>query len=124
MVKFLERKSTELGNRKASQRALSIDSQPGEKTSIRVKTGDKIFRVQIPASSGEDEDDSLDGSQEKTYVGQLINDQAQSAAKKSPKSRFPAKECAIRCGFKHPQRFALLLSSIKDEIFGGEEGLD
>ena len=59
MVKFLERKSTELGNRKASQRALSIDSQPGEKTSIRVRAGEKIFTVQIPTSSEEDEDDFL-----------------------------------------------------------------
>ena len=53
-------------------------------------------------ASSEDEDDFLDGSQEKTYVGQLINDQTQAAAKRSPKSRFPAKECAIRCWYKHP----------------------
>ena len=64
MVKFLERKSTELGNRKASQRALNIDSRPVERTSIRVKTGDRVFRIQIPTPSGED-DDSPDEGQEK-----------------------------------------------------------
>ena len=96
MVKFLERKSTELGNRKASQRALNIDSRPVERTSIRVKTGDRVFRIQIPTPSGGDESDSPDEGQEKMYVGQLIDDKTKPTAKKSAKSKFPPKECATR----------------------------
>ena len=47
MVKFLQRKNCELGNRKASQRTLNIDNQDEEKSSLKIKRGDKVFHVQL-----------------------------------------------------------------------------
>ena len=56
MVKFLNRKNYELGNRKISQRTLKIDSQVAGKstTTFKLKKGEKIFHIKVEDSDVED----------------------------------------------------------------------
>ena len=56
LVKFLHRKSCELGNLKVSQRTLNIDTQAAGRSSFRIKKGERIFHVQVEDTSEEEED--------------------------------------------------------------------
>ena len=82
MVKFLNRKNYELGNRKISQRTLKIDSQAaGESTTtFKFKKGEKIINVKVEDSDVEDgETEVLAKELEKTFLGQVVNKPIQGA---------------------------------------------
>ena len=68
LVKFLRRKSCELGNRKVSQHTLNIDPQAAGRSSFKIKKGERVFHVQIEnTSEEEDSGENLAGEFEKHF---------------------------------------------------------
>ena len=91
MVKFLNRKNYELGNRKISQRTLKIDSQVAGKstTTFKLKKGEKIFHIKD--SDVDDGDTEVIAEElEKSFLGQVTSKPAPGAEGKKPK-KYPPK---------------------------------
>ena len=102
LVKFLHRKCCELGNRRASQRTINIDTQAAGRSPFKIKKGERIFHVRVENTSEEEEDgDSLAKEFEKTFLGQMMNKPTQGGERKKVK-KYPPKDCPLKCGARHP----------------------
>ena len=104
MVKFLNRKNYELGNRKISQRTLKINSQVAGKstTTFKLNKGERIFHIKVEDSDVDDGDAEVIAEEvEKSFLGQVTSKTAPGAEGKKPK-KYPQKDCPLKCGRKHP----------------------
>ena len=114
LVKFLDRKCCELGNRRASQYTLNMDTQAAGRTTFKIRKGEKIYHIRVEDTSEEEEDgETLAEEFEKTLLGQVMNKPAPGAEKKVKK--YPPKECPIKCGAKHPNGFVFFCKTFRSK---------